>query len=140
MGNGGTEADKKEAVVDNAFATEELTVQSATQAYEDVLKYVGASYKRDTLDARIISDVKNRKGNFIDVQGGYPHGTPYEQTVNAWPALKSVPAPLDTDKDGIPDEWEKQNNLNPGDATDASQIKLHKFYTNIEVYINSLLK
>ncbi|OSZ80718.1 pectate lyase [Chitinophagaceae bacterium IBVUCB2] len=140
MGNGGTEADKKEAVVDKEFTTEEISAQSAIDAYEAILKYVGASYKRDTLDARIINDVKNRTGGFIDVQGGYPHGTPYEQTINAWPALKSLPAPADTDKDGIADEWEKQNNLNPSDAKDAAQIKLHKFYTNIEVYINSLLK
>ena len=49
--------------------------------------------KRDTLDERIINDVKNRTGKLIDVQGGYPHGTEYEKTVNAWPNLKSMPAP-----------------------------------------------
>jgi hypothetical protein len=60
--------------------------------------------------------------------------------VNAWPALKSLPAPADTDKDGMPDEWEKKNGLNPNDASDASGYKLHKFYTNLEVYLNSLVK
>ena len=74
----------------------------------------------------------------IDVQGGYPHGTPYEQTINAWPALKSTPAPADNDKDGMPDDWEKKNGLNPDDAGDASGYKLSKTYTNIEVYINSI--
>jgi len=92
------------------------------------------------LDERVINDVRNRTGKFIDVQGGFPHGTAYELTANAWPALKAAPAPTDTDKDGMPDEWEKKNGLNPNDATDATQIKLHSFYTNIEVYINSLLK
>lgn len=140
MGNGGTEADKKESVQDKAFIAEPITIQSAKEAYEDVIQFAGASFRRDTLDERIINDVKNRTGKFIDVQGGYPHGTAYELTVNAWPVLQSLPAPTDTDKDGIPDEWEKKNGLNPGDATDATQSKLHPYYNNIEVYINSLIK
>ncbi len=140
MGNGGTEDDKKNTVVDKPIAAEAIPVQTATDAYEAVLQFVGASFKRDTLDERIINDVKNRTGRFIDVQGGFPHGTAYELTVNAWPALKAAPAPTDTDKDGMPDEWEKKNGLNPNDASDASQIKLHSFYTNIEVFINSLVK
>jgi hypothetical protein len=47
---------------------------------------------------------------------------------------------VDTDKDGMPDNWEIKNKLNPADATDASKISLHKYYTNIEVYSNSLIK
>jgi hypothetical protein len=84
--------------------------------------------------------VRNRTGRLIDVQGGYPHGTEYQKTVNAWPALKSLPAPEDSDKDGMPDDWEKRNGLNPTDAADASSYKLDKSYTNIEVYVNSLTK
>ncbi len=140
MGNGGTEADKKETVAEEAFPAETIPEQSAVEAYEAVLKYAGASCRRDTLDLRIINDIKNRTGSFIDVQGGYPHGTPYELTINAWPVLKSLPAPADTDKDGLPDDWEKRNGLNPAGALDASQYKLDKNYTNIEVYLNSLVK
>ena len=114
--------------------------QSAETAYQDVLKYVGASHQRDTLDQRIINDVKNRTGKFIDVQGGFPHGTAYEQTVNAWPFLNTIPASPDADKDGMPDEWEKKNGLDPLNPADAAQLKLDKHYTNIEVYINSLVK
>jgi pectate lyase len=139
MGNGGTEADKKEAVIDKPHPAEAIPLQAAKDAYDAVLISVGASFKRDTLDERIIAEVKNRTGRMIDVQGGFPHGTEYELTINAWPALKSLPAVADTDKDGMPDEWEKRNGLNPGDANDATGYKLHKTYTNIEVYINSLL-
>jgi hypothetical protein len=105
-----------------------------------VLANAGASYRRDTLDARIVLDVKNRTGRFIDVQGGYPHGTDYEITVNAWPALASLQAPADTDKDGMPDDWEKTNGLNPADAADAVRFDKDNRYTNIEVYLNHLLK
>jgi pectate lyase len=139
MGNGGTEEDKKQTVQDKEFPAEEIPAQSATDAYENVLKYAGASYSRDTLDQRIINDVKNRAGSFIDVQGGFPHGTEYEMTVNAWPALKMIQVPDDNDKDGIPDAWEKRKGLDPADAHDASQYKLDKSYTNIEVYLNSLV-
>ena len=140
MGNGGTETDKKEAIMDKPFSAEPLAVHTALEAYDAVLHFAGASFRRDTLDERIINDVKNRTGRFIDVQGGFPHGTPYEQTTNAWPALRSLPAPADNDRDGMPDEWEIKNRLNPNDPADASQLKLDKHYTNIEVYINSIIK
>jgi pectate lyase len=138
--NQGIEEDKKNYLITNEFPAELVTTQTAIEAYDLVLKYVGASFRRDTLDERIINDVKNRTGKFIDVQGGYPHGTAYELTVNAWPSLKSIPAPPDADKDGMPDDWEKKNGLNPADASDAGKISSHKFYTNIEVYINSIIK
>jgi pectate lyase len=138
MGNGGTEDDKRAAVINQPHAAENINTQTAEQAYAAVLEKAGASFRRDTLDARIISNVRNRTGQFIDVQGGFPHGTAYELTVNAWPALRSLPAPTDTDKDGIPDEWEKKNGLNPADAKDASLFTLAKGYTNIEYYINSI--
>ena len=140
MGNGGTEEDKKNTIIDKPHAAEPMITQDAEDAYGAVLKWVGASYKRDTLDERIINDVKNKTGTLIDVQGGFPHGTAYELTVNAWPALQSLPAPLDTDKDGMPDDWEKKNKLNPNDPADATAFKLDKNYSNVEVYINSIIK
>jgi len=140
MGNGGTEADKKNTIIDKAHSALPIPTETAEDAYTSVLKYAGASFKRDTLDARIVKNVWDRTGNIIDVQGGYPAHSPFEITLNAWPELKSSPAPVDTDKDGIPDDWEKKNGLNPSDASDASKNSSHKFYTNIELYINSITK
>ncbi len=135
----GTDDDKKRLFLNLPFGSVEIKKQSAEAAYQSVLKSAGATLpKRDTLDERIINDVKKRTGRLIDVQGGYTHGTDYEKTINAWPVLKSLPPPKDSDADGIPDEWEKKNGLNPNDASDASTYKLHKSYTNIEVYINSI--
>jgi pectate lyase len=140
LGNDGTEADKKLAVMETPFDAETLPLQTATAAYEQVLKNAGALFpKRDTLDQRIINDVKNRIGRIIDVQGGYPHGTAYEISRSAWPLLRSQPALADQDKDGMPDEWENKNGLNQSNAEDASLFTLSKSYTNIEVYINSLV-
>ena len=140
MPKDGSEADKKELAQDKAFDAANIPAENAEEAYIKILQYVGAAFKRDTLDERIISEVKNRTGRFIDVQGGHPHGTAYEQTVSAWPTLHSKAAPADTDKDGMPDEWEKKNGLNANDASDASGYALSKNYTNVEMYINSIVQ
>jgi pectate lyase len=121
------------------FKGVELPSKSAQDAYQDVLSRVGASFRRDTLDQRLINDVKNRAGRIIDVQGGYPHGTSYEVSHTAWPALKSLSAPKDSDQDGMPDDWEGKNRLDKNNASDASGNNLHKHFTNIEIYINSLV-
>ncbi len=137
----GMTGDMEKIKLENAFSTVPINTQSAKDAYDAVLQFAGCCFPaRDTLDQRILRDVTERTGGFIDVQGGYPHGTAFEQTVNAWPSLRSLPAPVDTDKDGMPDDWEKQHGLNPLDAADASQNTLEKNYANIEVYINSLVK
>ena len=54
----------------------------------------------------------------------------------------SHPAGYDTDKDGMPDEWEIANGLNPKSAADALAKSLDpkKWYTNLEVYCNSLVQ
>jgi pectin methylesterase-like acyl-CoA thioesterase len=115
-----------------------VTTQSAADAYDAVLNNAGCSLpNRDTLDQRIVNDVRNGTGSIIDVQGGYPHGTPYTQTVNAWPTLNSTTPPTDTDHDGMPDNWETSHGLNANDAGDRNGYAANG-YTNLENYLNSL--
>jgi pectate lyase len=141
MGNNASEEDRKQSVVNEPHPAENINMQSAKDAYNAVISKVGCSLPvRDTLDQRIIDNVKNRTGKFIDVQGGFPHGTAYELTKEAWPGLRSLPPAPDSDKDGMPDSWEKMSGLDPHDASDAAANKLDKFFTNIEVYLNSLVK
>ncbi|MCF3109694.1 pectate lyase [Niabella sp. CC-SYL272] len=121
------------------FPVETIVTHTAAEAYTLVLQKAGCvKPQRDTLDARIISDVQNSTGRIIDVQGGFPHGTEFALTVNAWPALQTGTAPADTDKDGMPDDWEKAKGLNPNDISDGKKYTLSTGYTNVEVYINSL--
>ena len=139
--NKGRPEDKAKAKMISAFKSEEIKTQSAADAYQAVLVHGGASLPaRDTIDERIIEDVKNRTGKIIDVQGGYAHGTPYEKSAKAWAELKSKQASKDTDGDGMPDEWELKNKLNPASVADGNLYSLDKAYTNIEVYLNSLDK
>jgi hypothetical protein len=138
--NTGNAADTVKSKSNTPFLSSypQITPQSATDAYESVLNGAGASLpRRDTLDRRIVNDVRYRVGRIIDVQGGYPHGTPYAQTVNAWPTLNSTAAPADTDHDGMPDTWETANGLNPNNVADRQTIASNG-YTNLENYLNSI--
>ncbi len=112
---------------DHPFDSPVMKTLSAEDAYKAVLAGVGAVLpKRDSVDARIVDEVRNRKGQIIDSQN----------QVGGWPELKSTPAPLDSDHDGIPDEWEKQHGLNPNDASDGAIDSDKDGYTNVEEYLN----
>ncbi len=134
--NGGSVSDTILSKVTTEFPFLPVITQSAEDAYKLVLQQGGCSLpNRDTLDARIVNDVINRTGNIIDVQGGYPHGTAYVETVNAWPFLHSSTPPVDSDGDGMPDEWELQRGLNPNDPLDGNLYNGNG-YTNLENYLN----
>lgn len=121
---------------ENAFEVAAVTTQSATEAYELVLNHAGAiAPKRDSQDERVISQIKTN--NYRLGTNGIIDNV---EQVGGWPVLKSEKAPKDSDKDGIPDEWESAHGLNPHDASDASKIDATSGYTNIELYINSLVK
>lgn len=120
---------KDKSIVDKPFAVPPVTTQSAKEAYELVLANAGARLpKLDPVDARILSDVKNRTGHLIDTPadaGGYPE-------------LKSAEAPKDSDHDGIPDDYESAHGLNASDPKDGAAIA-PSGYSNLEVYLNSLV-
>ncbi len=50
--------------------------------------------------------------------------------------LKSLPAPKDSDGDGMPDAWEIKYGLHPHDASDGTKDKNGDGYTNVEEYLN----
>ena len=88
----------------------------------------GASKSRDACDQRIISEVKKGTGKVPDSQ----------DEVGGWPSLNSFPALADRDKDGMADEWEKANGLNPNDAEDRNEDRNSDGFANLEEYVNSL--
>jgi len=134
----GVKADHPDSAHANIpFVVAFIPEQKAEKAFDDVLKKAGASLRRDAVDHRIVEEArkgesksgKNRDG-IIDSQGD----------VGGWPELKSEPAPADTDNDGMPDVWETKNKLNPAEGIDSNGYDLDKAYTNIEVYLNGLVK
>ena len=57
-------------------------------------------------------------------------------TPGGWPKLKSLPAPADSDSDGMADEWEENYGFDPRKASDASGDRDGDGYTDIEEYLN----
>lgn len=132
------------AGVTNKGFDEYLTcgLPTAESTYAEVLGKAGATYPaRDAQDARIISEVENGEGRYINTEhevGGYlsEGGVIVEQRASDY----------DTDADGMPDAWETEKGLNPSDASDAKEISTFSEevlgtagYTNLEVYLNSLV-
>ena len=111
--------------------------QSAKDAYEDVLKYAGAiSPKRDKIDERIVNETRNKTAIGKGVYGK-PGIIDLPVTVGGWPEYKTLAPPIDTDEDGMPDDWEKKNGLNANDSSDRNKLD-KSGYTMLEIYLNEL--
>ena len=132
--------------MDEPAPTGQVTTHSAAEAYEKVLAYAGASLYRDEIDARYMEEAKTGtakyKGSITKSPGIIDKVSDVKGYTEANFGTGTRPASFDTDKDGNPDEWEKANGLNPNDASDALTYSLDAkgYYTNIEVYANSLVE
>ncbi len=108
------------------YATPPITSVSATEALEKVLAEAGATVpQRDAVDRRVVDNVRKGNGSIIDSPddaGGYPK-------------LVSGDPPLDSDHDGMPDDWELEMGLDPEDASDGNGDLDGDGYTNIEEYL-----
>jgi hypothetical protein len=106
-----------------------VKTDDAVTSYRRVLSEAGAVLpKRDAVDIRIMNDVKSGTGKIIDD----------EQQVGGWPELKSTAPPEDSDKDGMPDDWEKQHGLDPTSPADGNADANADGYTNLEEYLNNI--
>jgi hypothetical protein len=117
-----------------------VTTHTAQQAYERVLGFAGASLRRDAVDARVADNVRNGTFTAQGSRGSANGIIDSQEDVGGWPVLQTAQAPVDTDGDGMPDAWEQQKGLNPNANTDANKNDLHPRYTNLEVYLNSLVE
>jgi len=136
------------------FSMPNITIMKAEEAYEFVLKNVGATLpKRDAVDERIIKQVRTGK---IEAKDGLENAIGKEfikrrlpadsykkgiitnpNQVGGYPEYKGK-AYKDSDNDGIADAWEKKFGLNPNDASDANKDANGDGYTNIEKYFNNI--
>lgn len=133
------DSDKQKIKVDKPFDFLIEKTDSASVAYLKVLLDAGCRKpKMDPIDLRIINEVKTGTATYGGSWGVKSGIIDSQNDVGGWPILKSENAPIDTDHDGMPDEWEVQNRLNPKDSSDGSSYTLYKEYTNLEVYLNSM--
>ncbi|WP_159882416.1 FIMAH domain-containing protein [Paenibacillus puerhi] len=127
-GTGIIEAKKPSVVVPERFEYPLVHTQAPEAAYEHILNYAGSSLVRDAVDTRVINSVRNQTGVIIG----------NEQDLGGFPLLKQGTAPADQDRDGMPDEWELANGLNPADPEDRNGDRNGNGYTNLEDYLNEL--
>lgn len=109
------------------FPPSDLRVQPATEAQEHVLTAAGATLPvRDVVDDRIVQEARSGEGRIIDSQ----------REVGGWPEYRSETPPADTDRDAMPDEWEREHGLDPEDPSDGPGDFDRDGYTNAEEYLN----
>ncbi len=129
--------------LDSPIETGDITTHEATSAYQQVMACAGASLFRDEVDARYMQEAlegtatytgsKTKQKGIVDVVAdvnGY--------TEETFPT-GAREADFDADGDGMADAWEQANggDLDPNAYTlDAEK----KWYTNLEVYLNSLVE
>jgi hypothetical protein len=132
----------------------QLTIMTADESKNYVLANAGAILpKRDAVDARITEQV--RTGKIVVSPGVVAPTTQFKHRrepldsykegiitdinqVGGYPDYKGT-AYKDSDSDGMPDDYETKNKLNPKDASDAGKINGNG-YSNIENYLNSVVQ
>ena len=129
-----------------------VTTHTAAEAFEKVLASAGCSKWRDEIDERIVRETRTGTATYmgsIDKKAAsspgiidLPEDVMPEGASSPWVDLSGgntdLQALLDTDGDGMPDEWEIANGLNPNDPSDANKDCTGDGYTNIEKYINGI--
>ncbi len=137
---------KDDYISSREFLVKPTTTHTAEIAYEKVLHYGGCCLRRDAIDKRVVNDVRTggysyavgnqgsngSTGGLIDAPedvGGYVEYTATElELMNK----------LDSDGDGIPDNWEDMYGRDSADPNDA--LEIHKSgYTWLEYYLSTLV-
>lgn len=111
------------------------TIETAEEAYARVLEDVGANApQQDWQDRRIINETINATASGTGTIGNGIIDDP--QVVGGWPTLQGTPY-IDSDADGIPDEWETAHGLDATNPNDGCLIT-ESGYSNLEIYLNSI--
>ena len=122
----------KGAAMEDYRATQPLPVaavrtDAALAAYRKVLANAGATLPvRDVVDARIAEEVEKGTGCIINTQ----------IEVGGWPVYAAAAPPADSDRDGMPDAWEKKYGLDADAPSDNAKDNDGDGYTNIEEFLN----
>ena len=124
----------------------EVTTHKAEIAFEKVLDFVGASLYRDEVDERHVNEARNGTATYTGSVTGKPGLVDAVSDVKGYNEHTfpkgERPSDFDTDRDGIPNAWERANGLSPYNPNDAQRYTIDPkgWYSNIEVYLNSLVQ
>lgn len=102
--------------------------EDAATATAAVLDRAGAGPARDAVDQRVVAGVRDRSGRIIDSQ----------TQIGGWPELAPGTPWIDSDGDGMPDDWERAHGLDPANAADGPTDRNGDGFTNLEDWLNGL--
>ena len=148
---------EKQVRVDSELFPSYVKTHTARESFTNVLADVGANFpKLDVIDLHIIKDARDGTAEYTGTRGPVYGDRPSPNFAGIidtqsddksaagspnfpWPEYKTYNVPVDSDHDGIPDDWEKAHGLNPNDPSDANKDLNGDGYTNLEKYLNSLV-
>lgn len=135
-----TETDKKAIKITQPHdILNNVKTDSPKEAYEKILQIGGASLVRDAVDFHVLKDVKSGSFTYNGSKGSKNGIIDSQNDVGGFPTLRQGNNPIDSDNDGMPDDWEIKHNLDPKKAN-ANGRDLDKNYDNIEVYSHSIVQ
>lgn len=144
-----------------------MACETADQAYDKVVSQAGASLPRyDEVDARILAEAAglqdpqfggafgskmgiidspdditlNQHDDFAALYEGDEAKDNKEIDVTCYPRLQGDSYDeqvIDTDGDGLPDDYETANGLNPNDGSDGQRLTASG-YSNLEIFLNGV--
>ncbi|MCA9031924.1 MAG: hypothetical protein KDA66_14010 [Planctomycetaceae bacterium] len=123
------------------FFDPHVQTQTAAAAFADVLPNVGCNVPAlDEHDRRVLEEVKTGTCQFKGSKTGIPGLPDSQDDVGGWDDYPVVhrPANWDTDRDGIPNEWELAHGLDPTNPADGNLDRNQDGYTNLEEYLGNL--
>ena len=110
----------------SAFSMRTVTTHASTEVIEIVLANAGARpWNRDSADSRIVASVRTNTGSLINSQS----------EVGGWGAVAAGTPPVDSDRDGMPNDWELNYGTNPDIADNNGDLDSDG-YTNLEEYLH----
>jgi hypothetical protein len=116
-----------------------VLTHEAPQAYILVLEHAGAVLPgRDSVDKRIVEEVRTGVTTYGGIWGTGKGIIDSQTEVGGWPELNTYDVPVDDDHDGMSDDWEIEQGLDPTDPEDHSGDINGDGYTNLENYLNQL--
>ena len=144
--------DQEAYFLSERFANSVMTnIDSAETVGTEVADYAGNSLSRDSFDTALVENFYNGEGKLInqtfEAAGWYKgepetkSGAAYKKWIqDMYPEQASYPGYVDTDKDGMSDDWEDFMGLDKNNSEDGAASYLGTYYTNLDVFLQFLVE
>lgn len=117
----------------DSYAYAASDFQNASDAYQTVLDTAGC-FPRDHVENRLIRETRDNTYTYTGSNAGKKGVIDLETDAEGFYDYPQVAALVDTDQDGMPDEWESANGCNP--TMPDNNVRHASGYTMLEMYLD----